>query len=163
MPEGNLWTRLFIQRVLFKESESKSIVSSDISRMAWISNDGFFMDQSCVFINHETVHMYILSDGNARKDHAVLNHSARFDHTSTSDDGVLDSSLDQTSVGDNGILNVGSFEILCRTGVIGSGIDRPVFVKQPCGCLEIDQGDVCVIITLEIRNGCEVSTMCTHC
>lgn len=92
MPEGNLWTRLFIQRVLFKESESKSIVSSDISRMAWISKDGFFMDQSCVFINHETVHMYILSDGNARKDHAVLNYSARFDHTSTSDDGVLDSS-----------------------------------------------------------------------
>ena len=81
-------------------------------------------------------------------DHAVLYNSARFDDTASSDDGILDGSLDQASVGDTTEeVYLAAVKIFCRAGVVGACIYRPVFVKQVHCVLQIDQSHICLVIS----------------
>ena len=60
----------------------------------------------------------------------VLYDSARFDDAASSDDGILDCALDQAAVGYDGRCHLAAFEILCRAGVVRTGVDRPVRAEQ---------------------------------
>ena len=67
-----------------------------------------------MFINHHVFYMYAFSDYYICRDHAVLYNSARFDDTASSDDGILDGSLDQASVGHNRGGYLAAVKIFCR-------------------------------------------------
>ena len=103
--------------------------------------------------------MCILADNSMSKYNTVLNHGTWFNLAATSDNRILYSSLDQTSVGDNRILNICSLKILSRAGVVGSGIDRPFRIEQSVCCLEVDQRDVCVVVAVEICDRSKVTSV----
>ncbi len=101
----------------------------------------------------------IFSDQRSRKDHAVFHNRPLLDHASASDHGIFHGSFDQASVGDNRILHATVLKVLCRAGIIGTCIDRPVLVEEACCHLAVNQRQVRVIITLEIRDRCKISAM----
>lgn len=103
--------------------------------------------------------MCILADNSMSKYNTVLNHGTWFDLAATSDNRILYSSLYQTSVGDNRILNICSLKILSRAGVVGSGIDRPFRIEQGICCLEVNQRDVCVVVAVEICDRSKVTSV----
>ena len=63
-------------------------------------------------------------------DHAVLYDSVRFDHAASSDDGILDCAFDQAAVGYDRRCHLAAREILCRAGVVRTGVDRPVRAEE---------------------------------
>ena len=79
--------------------------------------------------------MDILTDGAVCKNYTVLDNSALFDGTATSDNGILYSSLDHGAVGDNGVGNISCVKIMGRAGVIGACIDRPVIMERSVAVL----------------------------
>ena len=83
--------------------------------------------------------MDILTDGAVCKNDTVLDNSALFDGTATSDNGILYSSLDHGAVGDNGVGNIGCVKIMGWAGVIGACIDRPVIMEK-IGCSFVQGG-----------------------
>ena len=70
------------------------------------------------------------SDDNISGDYTVLYNCAWFDDTASSDDRILNCTLDQTAVGDNGRCYLAALKILCRAGVVGAGVDRPVWGEE---------------------------------
>ena len=103
--------------------------------------------------------MDILTDGAVCKNYTVLDNSALFDGTATSDNGILYSSLDHGAVGDNGVGNISCVKIMCRAGVIGACIDRPVIMEK-IGCsFVVNQIHICIVIALEISDRCKISAM----
>ena len=103
---------------LFK---SENVISADISRVSLLSNNLIAVNNLGPFIHNLILKMCILADNSMSKYNTVLNHGTWFDLAATSDNRILYSSLDQTSVGDNRILNICSLKILSRAGVVGSG------------------------------------------
>ena len=117
------------------------------------------MDDLGVLVNDLIVNGDILADHCTGQNNTVLNYGALLDHASASDHGIFHGSFDQASVGDNRILHAAVLKVLCRAGIVGARVDRPVLVKQ-AGCrLAVDQGQVCVIVALEICDRREVSAM----
>ena len=117
------------------------------------------MDHFGVFVHHMVFDMYIFTDGGSRKDDAVFDHGTLFDHTATSDNGILNGSLDETAVRHNRIFHICGIKILCRTGIVGPGINGPFIIKKILSGLKVDQRDICVIVTLEISNGSKISSV----
>ena len=102
-----------------------------------------------MLVYHQIFDMDILTDGAVCKNYTVLDNSALFDGTATSDNGILYSSLDHGAVGDNGVGNIGCVKIMGRTGVVGACIDRPVIMER-IGCsFVVDQIHICIVIALE--------------
>ena len=100
--------------------KSENVISADISRVSLLSNNLIAVNNLGPFIHNLILEMCILADNSMSKYNTVLNHGTWFDLAATSDNRILYSSLDQTSVGDNRILNICSLKILSRAGVVGS-------------------------------------------
>ena len=95
------------------------------------------MDDLYVLIYDLTVNSSIFADICTRKDDTVTYYGAFLDHTSTSDYGILNGPLDQTSVGYNRVLDIRGLEVLSRAGVVRPCVDGPVLiVKQACSRLQ---------------------------
>ena len=122
--------------------KSENVISADISRVSLLSNNLIAVNNLGPFIHNLILEMCILADNSMSKYNTVLNHGTWFDLAATSDNRILYSSLDQTSVGDNRILNICSLKILSRAGVVGSGIDRPFRIEQGICCLEVNQREM---------------------
>ena len=93
-----------------------------------------------MLIYDEVFYVDAFSDDYVSGDDTVLYDSARFDHAASSDDGILDCALDQAAVGYDGRCHLAAFEILCRAGVVRTGVDRPVRAEQIGSVLQVDQG-----------------------
>ena len=83
-----------------------------------------------MFINHHVFHMDIFSDDHVSGYNTVLYDSSGLDLAASSDDGIFHRPLDETSVGDDRRGNYAALKILGGTGIIGSCVDGPFFVKQ---------------------------------
>ena len=94
------------------------------------------------------------------KDHTVLDNSTWFDLAATPDYTIFNSTFDEATIGNNRIFNVCSVKILCRAGVSGSGVDGPVIAEQSFCCFDVDERDVCIIITLEVCKRCKITSVC---
>ena len=97
------------------------------------------MDDVGVFIHHVIFDMYILADHCGGQDNTVFHHSALFDGASPADDRVLNGSLNQAAVGYDGVFHIRIVKILCRAGVVGSGINGPFVIKEILRGFEIDK------------------------
>ena len=141
------------------ESFLQSIASADIAWMLRIRRQFLGVDDLGMLVDYVVFDMDTLADGCGREDDAVFDDAALFDDASSSDDRVLDGPLNETSIGDHRILHICIIEILGRAGVISPGVDGPFIVEQiSCG-LKVDQRNICVIVTLEICNGCKVTSV----
>ena len=83
-----------------------------------------------MLVYHQIFDMDILTDGAVCKNYTVLDNSALFDGTATSDNRILYRSLDHGTIGDNGVGNIGCVKIMSRAGVIGACIDWPVIMEK---------------------------------
>ena len=128
--------------------------------MSLLSNDLIAMDNPGPFIHNLILNVCILTNYSMSKYNTVLNDSTRFDLAATSDYGVLYGSFDDAAVGDNGILNICSLKILSRAGIVGSGVDWPFRIEQSLSSLDIDQREVCIVITVKVSDRCKVSSVC---
>lgn len=126
------------------------VTTLDISRFIRRCDNTFSTDQTSMFVDYEILSVNAFSDNNVCTDDTILKNGTFFDCTSTSDNTVLNSSFDQTSVGNNRGCNLAAFEILCRARVICTCINRPVIMEQICCFLQIDQIQVCLIIAVEV-------------
>ena len=128
----------------------QSVTTFDVSRFIRGCDNTLTTNQACMFVDHKVLSMNTFSDNNVCTDDTILNNSALFDCTSTSDNTVLNSSFDQTSVGNNRGCNLAAFEILCRARVVCTCINRPVIMEQICCFFQVDQFKVCFIVTIEV-------------
>ena len=74
------------------------IFPPDVSGILRIGDNFFCVNDLGVLIDNLTVDRRIFADECAGKNNTVADHSAFLDHASTSNDRILDGSLDQTSV-----------------------------------------------------------------
>ena len=100
----------------------QDIVSSDISRMPGFCHDFSFTGNLSPFVNYLIFHMDIFTDNTVCQDHTVFDNCALFDLTSTADNGIFYSSLNQTAIGYNGIFHVSIVKILCGAGIVCPGV-----------------------------------------
>ncbi len=85
-----------------------------------------------MLVYHEIFNMDTLSDDYIGIDDTILNNCSFFDDTATSDNRILNSTLDQAAVGNNGRFHFASIKILGRAGIICTCIDRPVIMEKIC-------------------------------
>ena len=115
--------------------------------MSFFCDDLIAVDDLGPFIHYLIFKMSILADNSMRQYNAVFNDSTGFDLASTSDNGIFDCSFDQTAIGDNRILDRCTFQILGRAGIVGFGINWPFRIEQSFCSFDVDQRDICVVIT----------------
>ena len=103
-----------------------------------------------MFVNYLILYVNIFTDVSIRKYDAVFDNSSFLDDTSTAQNGVVNRAFDAASVGNNRCFDVCALQILCRAGVVGLGIDRPVRHEQILCCFDICQGQVGLIVAVKI-------------
>ena len=121
--------------------------------MSFFCDDLIAVDDLGPFIHYLIFKMSILADNSMRQYNAVFNDSTGFDLASTSDNGIFDCSFDQTAIGDNRILDRCTFQILGRAGIVGFGINWPFRIEQSFCSFDVDQRDICVVITVKVKIG----------
>ncbi len=119
--------------------ESDGISSFHISWKAWLGYHFFYVKDLSHFVHYLIFHMDIRSDFSTCKNDTVLDHSTFVDYAATPDDGILNGSLYLTAIGNNRVADSRLSLIMSRTGVIGTGIDRPFRIKQCLCSFDIDQ------------------------
>ena len=139
--------------------ESDGVSSLHISWKAWLGYHFFYVKDLSHFVHYLIFHMDILSDFSACKNDTVLDHSTFVDYTATSNDGILNGSLYLTAIGYNRVADHSCIVIMSRTGVIGTGVDRPFRIKQSLCCLDINKLHIEIIVALEICDGSKETTM----
>ena len=107
--------------------KSKSILVFDISDFSLGSADAVLVFDLDIFVNDLVLEMYVVADGRVSADVAALDHGALADDYAAGDDRILNSSADLAAVGDEGVLDFRFIIVLAGAGIIGSGVDRPVW------------------------------------
>ena len=83
-----------------------------------------------MFVHNKVLYANAFSDDHVGRDDAVLYDRAGLDNAASSNDGIFNSSLDETAVGYNRRSHLTAFKILCRAGIVRTGVDRPVRVEE---------------------------------
>ena len=130
--------------------------------MIFRGDDFVFVYNTNPFVNYLIFDVSVLSYYSMGKDHTVLDNSTWFDLAATPDYTIFNSTFDEATIGNNRIFNVCSVKILCRAGVSGSGVDGPVIAEQSFCCFDVDERDVCIIITLEVCKRCKITSVCNR-
>ena len=135
----------------------KCVKSLDIARVLRICDDLFCMKDLRIFINDLILDDRILRDRDLGADDGILDHSAWFNRYAAADDAVLDCSGDDGTVGDQGLLDGSTLDILCRAGIICPCVDRPLCCEEAGSCLVVCELKVCIIVGLEVCDRFEVA------
>ena len=93
------------------------------------------------------------------KNYTVFDHGILVNNAATAENGILNGSLHLTAVGNDRVADLGGFIIVSRTGIIGTGINWPFRIEQSFCSFDVDQRDICVVITVKVSNGCKISSV----
>ena len=123
----------------FESAVLQGVAAFYVARFLRRCDDPLAADHSRVFVDYHVFDMDVFSDHNVCGDHAVLYNGARFDDASSSDDGVLNASVDEAAVGNNGGCYFTVIEVLGRAGVVRTCVDRPVRAEEVGCVLQVDE------------------------
>ena len=116
----------------------QAVATLDISRFFRCCAGTLSTDQAGMLVYYEIFNMDTLSDDYIGIDDTILNNCSFFDDTATSDNRIFNRTLDQAAVGNNGRFHFTSIKVLRRSGIICTGVDRPVIIEIICCFLEVD-------------------------
>ena len=103
--------------------------------------------------------MHAVLNGGVGQEDGVSDNGALLYYNATADDGIFNRSLDQTTVTDKGIGNLGTLEILCRAGVGGPGIDGPFCSEQVAGNTIVQKFKRCIEVVVKTCQCSEVASV----